>query len=260
MKEKVPNKPDPRVIFALVFATSALAIVIRDDVMAMAGLLVIMLACAAILRVPLKQLLGRFKRLLQILLLITLLRSFFTPTGIVLLSVWDVPILTTGGLAMGILVSLRLIIFIVGASMLTIYPPRKLIQGMVQLRMPYEIAYMVSIGIRFVPQLAEELKDSLTALQLRGIVIEELKLKKRLSLYVYLLLPAVVGSLHHAKELAMSMEMRAFRAMSARTSYFSLSLNKWDIILLALVAIAAATMGFVVFNFNFYQMIMGARY
>jgi energy-coupling factor transport system permease protein len=107
-----------------------------------------------------------------------------------------------------------------------------------------------------VPLLAEELKDSLTALQLRGVIIEELKFKKRFSLYTYLLLPAIVSSLRHAKELAMSMEMRAFRAMSRRTSYFTLKINKSDVFLLITLILASAALAFTVFNYNFFEIIM----
>ena len=255
MKDTNPRL-DPRVIFALVFTFSAYAVIIREDVVAVMGLLLLSLFCAVLLGVQLGRLLGRFKRLLQVLLIVTILRSFFTPSGILFVSIGDLPLLTSGGIAAGILVSLRLVIFIVGASMLTIYPARGLIQAMVQMKMPYEIAYMVSIGIRFVPQLSEELKDSLTALQLRGVVIEELKLRKRLSLYTYLLLPAIVSGLQHAKELAMSMEMRAFRAMSNRTSYYKLSLKKLDIFMLLCVLVLAVIIGFIIFQHNFYEMIL----
>ncbi|MCL2754004.1 MAG: energy-coupling factor transporter transmembrane protein EcfT [Defluviitaleaceae bacterium] len=249
-------KPDPRVIFALVFGTSSFAIIIREDVVAVLGLLVLTLTFAMMLGVKLGRLFKRLKRLWQVLILVTLLRSFFAPSGIVLLALWDVPLLTTGGLAIGLLVSLRLIIFIIGASMFTVYPARGLIQAMVQMKMPYEIAYMVSIGLRFVPLFAEQLRDSLTALQLRGVVIEELKLRKRLSIYTYLLLPAIVSGLQQAKELAMSMEMRAFRAMPKRTSYFKLHFSKWDALMLFGVVALCAVIGYAVFNYNFYEVIM----
>ena len=144
--------------------------------------------------------------------------------------------------------------------MFTVYTVRALIQAMVQLKLPYEIAYMVSIGVRFLPQLAEQFRDSLTALQLRGVVVEELKLRKRLTLYTYLLLPAIVSGMQQAKELSMSMEMRAFRAMSARTSYFRLSLTTKDVFLLLGVLILAAVFGYVVFRFNFYHMIFYRGY
>lgn len=256
MTRIIDKKPDPRVIFALVFFFSTFGIIIRMDVVAMIGILLLSTIFAKILGVRLGKIFGRLKRLMQIMLLVTILRSFFEPSGIVLFAIGDTPILTSGGIAMGVLVALRLIIFIIGASMLTVYPARALIQAMVQMKMPYEIAYMVSIGLRFVPQFAEELRDSLTALQLRGVVLEELRLRKRLSLYSYLLLPALVSSLQQAKELAMSMEMRAFRAMDTRTSYFTLSLKSRDLVMMVGVVVMTLITAFVTFNFNFFEIIM----
>ncbi|MCL2855542.1 MAG: energy-coupling factor transporter transmembrane protein EcfT [Defluviitaleaceae bacterium] len=249
-------KTDPRVIFLLVIFFSTLGILIRTDVVAMAGLLALSLIFSALLGVQLRRLFGRIKRLMQIMVLVTLMRSFFAPSGIILLALGDVPILTSGGIAMGVLVALRLILFIIGAAMLTVYPARALIQAMVQMKMPYEMAYMVSIGIRFVPQFAQEMQDSLTALQLRGVEVKKLKLRKRLGLYSYLLLPTLVSSLQQAKELAMSMEMRGFRALPQRTSYFTLRLTGLDIAKMVGVLAMAGIVSFVTFNHNFFEMIM----
>ena len=230
------NLPDPRIIFALTFSLSSFAVIIREDLALMSVILLITFLCAAALGVNFGQLLKRMKRLWQALLVVSLLRSIFTPSGAVLLQIADTPLLTVGGIQIGALVLFRLALFIVCGAMLTRYSVRTLIQGMVQIKMPYEIAYMVSVGVRFIPQLAEELKDSLTALQLRGVVVEELKLKKRLSLYIYLMLPVIVSSLQNAKELAMSMEMRAFRAEKSRTSFYKLAFNRRDVALLCCIA------------------------
>ena len=250
-------KPDPRVIFALIFVISAFAVLIREDVVAMAGLAVLTFGIAAVLRVEIWRIFGRMKRLWQALILVTILRSIFAPAGLVIFDIFGFPILTVGGIAMGILVALRLIIFLLAASMLTIYSTRALVQGLVQIKMPYEIAYMVSIGLRFVPQLREEMRDSLTALQLRGVVIEELKFKKRISLYKYLLLPVVVGSLQSAKELAMSMEMRAFRAFSTRTSFFKLAFSVKDFVYFLFILALGVAIGYVTFSYDFFQMLGG---
>jgi len=171
------------------------------------------------------------------------LQSLFAPSGTVLFELWGISMLTAGGITKGLTVLFRLVLFIISAAMFALYSPRALIQGMAQIKLPYEIAYMASIGVRFIPKMGEELKDSLTALQLRGIVIEELKLKKRLRLYAYLLLPVVAASLQNARELAMSMEMRAFRAMKERTSYYTLSFKRRDIFLLSIILFLAIFIG-----------------
>jgi len=230
--------PDPRVIFALVLFFSGYGAVIRDARF-MAALLLLAFLCTALLGMRFSRLFGRYKRLWQVMMTVALLQSVFAPSGTVLFALWNIPLLTEGGVLKGLLVLCRLALFITGGVMLTLYPPRELIRGMVQVRLPYEVAYMVSIGVRFVPAMREELKDSLTALQLRGVCLEELRLKKRLSLYSYLLLPAIAASLQNARELAMSMDMRAFRAMRNRTSYYTLSLSRRDIALLCAICLLA---------------------
>jgi energy-coupling factor transport system permease protein len=209
--------------------------------------MLIAIVCAMVIGVDFSRLIKRLKRLWQALIIVSILRSVFTPYGTILLQIAQVPIVTSGGIQIGALVLLRLALFIICGAMFTCYPVRTLIQGMVQIKMPYEIAYMVSVGVRFIPQLAEELKDSLTALQLRGVVIDELKLKKRLSLYTYLMLPVIVSSLQNAKELAMSMEMRAFRAHRSRTSFFELSLRPRDIVMLSCILAFTVLMSVTIF-------------
>jgi len=239
--------PDPRVVFALAFVLSSFAVIIREDLWLMTGLMVISLLCAVCIGVDFRQMWRRLKRLFQLLLFVAILRSIFAPSGTILLELWGVQLLTVGGIQIGALVLLRLGLFITSGAMFTCYTVRRLIQGMVQIKMPYELAYMVSVGVRFIPQLAEELKDSLTALQLRGVVIEELKLKKKLSLYTYLILPVIVSSMQNAKELAMSMEMRAFRAARNRTSFYELSLKPSDIVILCGILAFTIFMGVILF-------------
>jgi len=226
------KRPDPRVVFALTLILSSFAVIIRQSIWLMLIQIVVVLIFAIAIGVNFPMIFKRLKRLWQALIVVSIMRSIFMPSGHILLLISGVPLLTVGGIEIGILVLLRLALFIICGAMFTCYTVRSLIQGMVQVKMPYEVAYMISVGVRFVPKLAEELKDSLTALQLRGVVIEELKLKKKLSLYTYLILPVIVSSMQNAKELAMSMEMRAFRAYRQRTSFFTLKFKKSDYVLL----------------------------
>ena len=234
--------PDPRVIFAFALFFSSFGVIIRG-VYYMAALLTFAVICGILLGVDFRRLFRQLKRLWQVVIIVALLQSLFAPSGTVIFAIRDFTVLTGGGIIKGLTVLFRLVLFITSGAMFTLYPARALIQGMVQIKLPYEIAYMVSIGVRFVPKMGEELKDSLTALQLRGIEIKELKLTKRLRLYSYLLLPVIAASLQNARELAMSMEMRAFRAMKERTSYFTLSLKRRDIGLLCAILVLAIILG-----------------
>ena len=235
--------PDPRVIFALAIFFSSYSVIVRE-LKFMSVLLFLALVFALALEVNFKRIFGRIKHLWQILIVLALVQSIFAPSGTVIFEIQGIALLTLGGIERSLVVFLRLVLLITCAAMFTLYPSRSLIQALVQIKMPYEVAYMVSVGIRFVPALMEELKDSLIALQMRGVVMEELKLRKRLGLYSYLLLPVLSACLQNAQELAMSMEMRAFRAMRERVSYFRLSLNRSDIFLLFVILLMAAICAF----------------
>ena len=237
------KRPDPRVIFALTIVLSSFAVIIRQSVWLMLTKVVAVLIFAIALGVDFIAVFRRLKRLWQALIFVSIMRSIFTPSGTILFEIAGVQLLTIGGIEIGILVLLRLALFIICGAMFACYTVRSLIQGMVQIRLPYEVAYMISVGVRFIPKLAEELKDSLIALQLRGVVIEELKLKKKISLYTYLILPVIVSSMQNAKELAMSMEMRAFRAYRERTSFFVLKFRKSDYVLLGSIFTYTIAMG-----------------
>jgi energy-coupling factor transport system permease protein len=198
-----------------------------------------------LLRVDLPRVFQRLKRLWQVIIFIALLQSIFSPSGQVWLQIGRIALLTSGGVVKGLVVLGRLAILILGGSLFTIYSMREMIQGMIQMRMPYLIAYMISVGIRFVPLMGEELRDSLTALELRGIVIKKLKLGKRFRVYTYRLLPIVAGSLHNARALTMSMEMRGLGAYPERTSYFTLSLARGDYVLLAAAFLLTVLTGYI---------------
>ena len=228
--------PDPRCVFAWAAYLSLFAVFARD--LALIGaLLALALLAAALIRVDLVRVFGRLKRLWQIAVMAALLQSLFSPSGEIWLQAGPITLLTSGGAVKGLVVIGRLAVLILGGSLFAAYRSRELIQAMIQMRLPYEAAYMVSVGIRFVPLMGEELRDSLTALALRGVVIKELKFRLRLKVYVYLLLPMVAGSLQNARELAMSMETRGFGAYPRRTSYFTLRLGPRDFALLIFTAL-----------------------
>lgn len=235
------SRLDPRAVFALVAYLSITAVAIRDAriLTPLAGLA---LLCASCMGVSFRWLFIRLKRVWQVILAVSLLQSVFTPSGRIWLKIGGIPLLTSGGLLVGLVVTERLAVLIIGGGMLARYPGRVLIQGMIQLNLPFELAYMVSVGIRFIPLLGQELRDSLIAIQLRGVEFEKLKLRQRLRVYVYLLLPSVAASLHHARGLSISMEMRGFRAYPKRTSFFTLCFARRDYLLcVGTFFLAAAT-------------------
>ncbi len=170
----------------------------------------------------------RWRRMLWLFIPIVLMQSVFSSGGMPLLSIGSMTLLSSGGLLKGLAMLCRLLIVVVAASIMTTSNSRDVVQGLIQWKLPYEIAFMVSLAARFLPMLGEEVRDSLIALQLRGIEPEALPLQKRLQLYSYLLMPVMVSTVIRAEQLSLAMEMRAFRAFPTRTSHRTLQLNAAD--------------------------------
>lgn len=233
------KKLDPRSKLVIVLGFSSLGVFIQD---------LIMLLIIFIFTVLISSLLGsslisaakKMKRLLMLLIFLALIQSIFAPSGTIFLSIGNLPIITSGGLVKGVMMVLRMSIILVSAAIVTTSTSREIIQGFVQWKIPYEIAFMVSIGVRFLPLLTEEIKDTLTAIQLRGVELKKIPMRKRIKIYSYIFMPIVLGTIIKSQELSTAMEMRAFRAYPRRTSYMVLKMKPSDYTVISMSIILCA--------------------
>ena len=216
---------DPRVTFLFVFLLSTASVVLRDALSLTPVLLSAVIAAGSI-KAPVGQVLRRLRGLWAMLLSVTLLQILFSG---------DI----AAGLLIGAAVLARLGILMLGGALLAGYPGHALVQGMLQLRLPYQLAYMVSVGLRFVPRFSESFRDSLTAMQLRGVDLRRMKWRIRLKIYTWLLMPTIVSGIDSARKLAMAMELRGFGACDGRTAYAPLRMQRRDWLAFAAVLVWA---------------------
>ncbi|MBQ6553611.1 MAG: energy-coupling factor transporter transmembrane protein EcfT, partial [Firmicutes bacterium] len=141
---------------------------------------------------------------------------------------WQYGILkiTTEGILQAIKLAVRLILLIMGSSILTLSTtPIQLTVGMEYLLKPYkkigvpahEIAMMTSIALRFIPTLVEELDKIRKAQTARGADFDTGGLIKKAKSLIPLLVPLFVSAFRRADELAMAMEARCYRGDINRT-------------------------------------------
>ena len=220
------RKNDPRVTFLFVFLISTVSVILRGALELTPVLASAMLA-AMCAKAPVGQVLRRLRGLWVTLVSVTLLQALFSGDMI-------------NGLLTGAAVLERLVILMLGGAMLAAHPGHALVRGMLQLRLPYQLAYMVSVGLRFVPQFTESFRDSLTAMQLRGVDLKRIKWRVRLKIYMYLLMPTIAMGVHRAHKLAMAMELRGFGACDKRSSYAPLAMRRRDWLAFAGILVWAA--------------------
>jgi len=205
---------DPRVMFLFVFLLSTASVIVREA-LPLTPVLLSAIIAAVLAKAPVGRVLRRLAGLWVTLVSITLMQALFSQDII-------------HGLLMGAAVLERLVILMLGGAVLAACPGHALVQGMLQLRLPYQLAYMVSIGLRFVPQFSESFRDSLTAMQLRGVDLRRLKVKARMKIYTWLLMPTIAMGVSRARKLAMAMELRGFGAHEKRSSYAPLRMRTKD--------------------------------
>lgn len=121
---------------------------------------------------------------------------------------------------------LRIAVIVTSALIFSNTSSRDFVQALLSWRIPYEIAFMVMIAMRFFPIFMEEAQDIFSAVQMRGVEFNKLKLKEKISLYAALFLPLVLGAVNKAYQLAIAMEARGLRAYPTRTFFHQAKVEK----------------------------------
>jgi len=231
IKTNIKQEIDPRAKLMAALVLSTLAILIQD----MVFLLVLFLYTfffLVLFKVNVLDILPRIKRFVPLFIGLLVIQSIFSPSGQALISLANMNIITYGGIEKGITVVLRLFVVIASAMILTTSPADKIILGLVKLKVPYEIAFMVLLAVRFLPVLADEFIDVMTAIQLRGVDIKKIPPGQKLRVYAYILMPVVAGAVMRAKKTAVAMEARAFRAYPKRTYINDLDITLRDYLII----------------------------
>lgn len=182
------------------------------------------------------------------IILFTLLIHFVSHDGEVLAKFYVFKV-TTEGILYGIKISLRLVLLIVLASLLTFTTsPLKLTDATEKLLSPlkkigvpsHELAMMMTIAIRFIPTLLEETDKIIKAQKSRGLDFDSGGMIKRLRAMVPILVPLFLSSFRRADDLAMAMEARCYRGGEGRTHMKQLCLTRLDFYAAAFMVLICA--------------------
>jgi energy-coupling factor transport system permease protein len=195
-------------------------------------------------RIPGRYILKGLRPVLVLVVITFVLNLFLTPgTTLVAIGVIDI---SREGLSFGIIASIRLILLVVVASLLTLTTtPVNLTEGVERLLAPgkaigipaHELAMMMTIALRFIPTLIEETEKIVKAQQCRGADFASGSLVARAKNLVPLLVPLFVSSFRRADDLAIAMEARGYRGGEGRTRLRELTLDSKDYLALAVVLV-----------------------
>ncbi len=196
-------------------------------------------------KIPTKVILRSFRGVMFLLFFTLITNIFFNQTGTLLFQVGFIKI-TTGGILYSSRMIFRLAILIVASFMLTFTTNtldfadglESLLRPLKKIKFPsHEIAMIITISLRFIPTILEELEKIKKAQMSRGVDFETGGIIKRVKNFIPILIPLFISSFKRADDLAMAMEARCYRGDINRTRLKVLKTSKNDYIAIGFLII-----------------------
>ena len=232
--KSIVHRLDPRIKILLVFGFIITLFIVRNLVSF--GLIILFLAVTIFTaKIPVKTVLKSLKPILPLILFTAILNIFFID-GHVLFR-WGWIRITEDGIRLAVLMVIRIVCLITGASLLTYTTSplaltdaiERLLSPLKKIHFPvHEMAMMMTIALRFIPTLIEETDKIMSAQKARGADLETGGLMKRAKALVPILIPLFVSAFRRAEELALAMECRCYRGGEGRTRMKQLKLTASD--------------------------------
>lgn len=228
------HRVDPRVKLVLVIALIVTLFLAAGPV-SYALLTGFILCIIKMSRIQPKMVVRGLKPVVFIVVFTAVLNLFYTPGN----ELWSLGFLhiTDAGIRVAILMVVRILLLIIGTSMLTYTTsPIELTDGLEMLLSPlkkihvpvHELAMMMSIALRFIPTLIEETEKIISAQKARGADFDSGSLIQRARAMVPILVPLFISAFRRADELAIAMECRLYRGDVGRTRMKQMKLSAVD--------------------------------
>ncbi len=172
-----------------------------------------------------KIILKSLKPLLPIILLTTILQLYYVKDGDILFQ-WKFIEITDRGVFMAIFIAVRILVLLVISSLLTYTTaPTDLTDAIEKLLSPLKVfkievhtfAMMMTIALRFIPTLIDEIDRIMSAQKARGADFESGNLAKRVKALFPIFIPLFISAFKRAIELADAMSCRCYTGGAGRT-------------------------------------------
>ena len=201
--------------------------------------------CIITAKIKIRVILRSIGPILYLVIFTAILNLFFYREGTPYFSWWVFKI-TDVAVVFTIQMALRLILLIMGTSVLTLTTtPIALTDGIESLLKPlkyikfpvHELALIMSIALRFIPTLSDETDRIIRAQKARGADFESGNIFKRAKALLPILIPLLISAFRRADELSDAMDSRCYSGAKGRTKMKQLKFSYRDLIGLLFVAV-----------------------
>ncbi|MEE0842058.1 MAG: energy-coupling factor transporter transmembrane component T [Christensenellales bacterium] len=241
--DSVVHRMDPRMklFLTVLFVVAIFFVNTYFGFMLTAAVLLFIILLA---KLPMLSVLKSVRAIIFIVIFAAVINLFMISDGEVLWS-WRALQITDQGIHTTIKMTLRLVLLISGASLLTLTTtPVEVADGTESLMKPlrlikvpvHDIAMIMSIALRFIPTLFEETNKIIAAQKARGASFDTGGLIARAKALLPVLIPLFVNSFRRADELAFAMDARCYNATENRTKMKVMKLGVADFVAFFLIA------------------------
>lgn len=221
------HKLDPRakIIILLVYI---ITLFLCKNFFSLIVLFLGVIAAVLVSRISFRVILKGLKALIAIIVFTSLLQIFYNRDGDILWKPFETHdfAITTGGLYTALFITVRIVTLILASSLLTYTTsPTMLTDAIERLLSPLKVlhinvhsfAMMMTIALRFIPTLIEEVDIIMNAQKARGAGFETGSIKDRAKALIPVFVPLFVNSFRRAVDLAFAMECRCYSGDGKRT-------------------------------------------
>ncbi len=239
------HKLDPRMKIIITFVF-IVALFLCNNFFSLGLLFLSAIAAVLISKISFKVILNGLKMIVVLVVFTGILQIAYNDDGIVLWKPFEQLdfAITTGGVFSSVFIIIRIVSLILFSSLLTYTTsPTMLTDAIERLLSPLKLfkvnvnslAMMMTIALRFIPTLIEEIDIIMSAQKARGADLETGTLTQRAKALVPVFIPLIVSSFRRAYELAFAMECRCYTGDNKRTRMKEMKLGVRDYTALAIL-------------------------
>lgn len=201
-------------------------------------------------RVPLKIALKSILPLLVLVVFYVLFSTFAVQTGTVVFEWWIIR-LTTSGLTQGLFIACRMFLLLFSMSLLTLTTTALdltdafecLLKPLARVGFPaHELAMIMGIALRFMPQFVSEIQTIYRAQISRGATFATGGLRARMRMLSSIIVPLFTSAFRHADTLSLAMDARCYHGGPGRTRLSPLHFTYLDLIALIVVLVMTSAL------------------
>ncbi len=254
------HRMDARMKIVLTFAL-IIAIFVCKSIPSLLLMVAITAFLVSFSSVPFKMVLKSVKPIAIIVVFTGILNLFYVTGGTTLVE-WKFIHITTKGIYTAVFMAVRIICLVVISSLLTYTTtPTMLTDAIERLLSPLKIfkipvhtlAMMMTLALRFIPTLIEEIDRISNAQKARGADLDSGGLVEKVKALIPIIVPLFVSSIRRAYELADAMDCRCYVGGDGRTRMKQMKLKGSDFVSLLVTAVLIA--GLILLNHYFTKVI-----